>query len=270
MSRVSRTAKRTIGGSASRWVRLGFATVVLVVAASALAFASSGGGGSVRACVDRETGVIRLTGARTCPGGSLLIAWNQNATPGPRGSVGAPGDGGPAGPAGPRGGVGPAGEKGSKGATGATGAPGEIGATGPRGAIGPAGQAGTAGPIGAAGPTGAPGPDGPTGSTGPAGVTGASGRAGPAGPNTLPGLEVVHESKVFISSSGGNSEYVTATCPAGDRVSAGGAESDLPYAILTASDANGSSAWQAEYRVLPGFAPSGMPITITAFAYCSR
>jgi len=53
-------------------------------------------------------------------------------------------------------------------------------------------------------------------------------------------------------------------------VSAGGAKSDLPYAILTASDANGSSAWQAEYRVLAGYAPSGTPITITAFAYCSR
>jgi hypothetical protein len=86
----------------------------------------------------------------------------------------------------------------------------------------------------------------------------------------LPGFEVVHASKVFISASGGNSEYVTATCPAGKQVSAGGAESTLPYAILTASDANGSNAWQAEYRVLPGFAPDGRPIEITAFAYCSE
>jgi hypothetical protein len=263
-------AKRMIGGFAPRWIRLGFATAALVIATAAVAFASSGGSGRVRACVDRGTGVIRMSGARACPGGTFAIAWDQTAPPGPRGARGAPGDRGPTGPPGPQGRAGSSGGEGAKGATGATGAPGELGAAGPRGATGPTGPAGTPGPTGAAGPAGAIGAQGPGGSTGPAGAAGAIGPAGPAGVPTLPGLEVVHGSKVFISSSGGNSQYVTATCPAGKQVSAGGAESSLPYAILTASDANGSSAWQAEYRVPPGFAPDGTPIKITAFAYCSE
>jgi hypothetical protein len=273
MSRLSRAAiaRRMIGWSASRWLGLGFATTVLLVASAAIAVASSGGdGGRVRACVDRGTGVIRLSGARSCPRGSFMVAWDKAAPTGPSGVGGAPGAIGPAGPAGSAGRVGPTGGEGAKGATGATGAAGEVGATGPPGAIGPTGPAGASGPAGAAGPAGPSGAQGPAGSTGPVGPAGPIGAAGPSGPNTLPGLEMVHNSKVFISSSGGNSEYVTATCPAGKQVSAGGAHSTLPYAIITASDANGSSAWQAEYRVLPGFAPSGTPIVITAFAYCSE
>jgi uncharacterized repeat protein (TIGR02543 family) len=82
----------------------------------------------------------------TCPGGDLLVTWNQIGPLGPAGPQGPQGLLGPTGPQGP---TGPAGPQGAKGDTGATGLAGPPGATGPSGPPGPAGLPGPQGPPGA-------------------------------------------------------------------------------------------------------------------------
>lgn len=92
---------------------------------------------SIRACVDRATGDMRIPRSdRPCFARERPIVWSITGPPG------APG---PAGPSGPQGSPGPAGP------------PGPAGAEGAPGARGPSGPTGATGPIGPSGPTGDPG-----------------------------------------------------------------------------------------------------------------
>ncbi len=112
---------------------------------------------TIRACVDRKTGDVRIFRNGTCKDSEKLLTWAIEGPPGPPGPMGA------------------AGPQGDPGATGAQGPAGERGARGPAGATGPSGSPGPSGP---SGPSGAPGDPGPSGSPGPSGPSGPPGPAG--------------------------------------------------------------------------------------------
>jgi hypothetical protein len=129
------------------------AAIAAMTVVGGATFVNAGSSGdTIMACVNRNTGAIRIVKSSFC-GSPLenLLTWN---------------DGGTAGPAGPNG---------------------ATGATGPQGASGPPGPASTGTPIpGPSGPTGPTGPagsgaSGPSGPTGPEGATGPEGPTGPAG-----------------------------------------------------------------------------------------
>jgi hypothetical protein len=131
-------------------------SAALIGGATTLVHAQSTTSSTVRACVNRNTGAIRIVTSGAC-GSPLesLVTWNQQ---------------GPTGPTGPRGG---------------TGVQGPSGASGPTGLLGPTGGTGVPG---IQGPTGLSGPLGPSGGTGPAGVTGPTGATGAAGTDATPTL----------------------------------------------------------------------------------
>jgi len=139
------------------------APAAALATAGGVAYAEATGGPTfLTACVNNQTGVVRIIDLDT--GGTCLtkpapLAEHQIKL-GLNGPPGAPG------------------------APGAAGSPGPVGATGKAGATGPAGSAGAAGATGsqgAAGPDGPAGPTGNLGADGPAGRPGASGKSGPAG-----------------------------------------------------------------------------------------
>ena len=78
-------------------------------AAGAAAPAATQAVGSISACANKQTGVLRLLSKGKCAASEVLITWNQT------------------GPRGPKGDRGDTGATGSAGATGDTGAPGEKG-----------------------------------------------------------------------------------------------------------------------------------------------
>ncbi len=100
---------------------------------------------TIRACVDRKTGDVRIFRNGTCKDSEKLLTWAIEGPPGPPGPMGA------------------AGPQGDPGATGAQG---------------PAGERGARGPAGATGPSGSPGPSGPSGPSGPPGPAGGFGAYG--------------------------------------------------------------------------------------------
>jgi Collagen triple helix repeat (20 copies) len=79
--------------------------------------------GVISACLDRESGRIRVIDAsvRTCHHEETLLTWNQIGPQGPQGIQGPQGAPGPAGPAGQQGPVGPAGPTGPQGPSGPAG-----------------------------------------------------------------------------------------------------------------------------------------------------
>lgn len=141
------------------------AGLVTVVSATAIGIASSDvsslattddrASTSIRACVDRATGDMRIPRSnRPCFARERPIVWSITGPPG------APGPAGPQGPQGSAGTAGPPGPAGADGAPGARGPSGPTGATGPTGPTGPQGDPGPTGadgPIGPAGPQGDPG-----------------------------------------------------------------------------------------------------------------
>ena len=124
---------------------------------------------TIRACVDRKTGDVRIFRNGTCRDSEKIVEWAMQGPPGPQGPQGNPGD---------------QGARGQDGATGATGPAGPIGPRGPAGGAGPPGPQGDPGPTGSPGPSG---PAGPQGDPGPTGSPGPSGPSGPAGPSGAPG-----------------------------------------------------------------------------------
>ena len=134
---------------------------------------------TIRACVDRKTGDVRIFKNGACNDNEKVVEW---AIQGPAGPQGPRGDTGPRGEAGASGPTGPAGPMGPGGPRGPAGAPGPSGSPGPSGEPGPTGSPGPSGAPGPSGPAGDPGPSGPAGPTGPAGDPGPSGPAGPSGP----------------------------------------------------------------------------------------
>lgn len=171
--------------------------------------AQSNGGSTIQACVNRNTGAVRIVTSSHC-GSPLetLVTWNQQGpagATGPAGRDGSPGRDGRPGRDGETGSTGPAGPSGQPGVAGATGATGLQGATGPggSGSVGPSGLPGAAGASGVAGASGATGATGLTGSgsAGPTGATGASGTAGASGVAGPTGATGVGGGAFFTSSA---------------------------------------------------------------------
>lgn len=149
----------------TRTTSLAAASAILALAVGGGALASASGkhpsGGELRACVQKQTGKLRLVRDDTdCRRHERFVTWNVS------GPAGAPG---------------PAGEPGPPGAPGETGPAGAQGDTGPSGAQGAIGPAGPQGLAGANGKDGAPGEQG---EPGPAGDAGSQGPAGPVGPSS--------------------------------------------------------------------------------------
>ncbi|MFA5494714.1 MAG: hypothetical protein WC247_08035 [Porticoccaceae bacterium] len=185
---------------------------------------------------------------------------------GPAGVAGPTGPTGAAGPAGATGDTGPTGPTGATGEAGPTGAQGDAGATGPTGATGPQGDTGPAGPAGPAGPQGSIGPAGPqgiqgdTGLTGTTGATGATGATGPAGAAGSFNQILRQKSSSIVL----DSELVTASCPAGYRVTGGGCNSESPanfwlYSTYPSSD----TAWTCDVW-------TDEPVTVDVYALCAN
>lgn len=144
----------------------------VLAAIGGVAYAESAGGPTfLTACVNNQTGVVRIidpAGGGACLTKPAPLAEHQIKL-GLNGAPGTPGSPGPNGSTGPTGLSGPAG---ATGAAGQDGAPGPAGAPGADGAIGPAGPAGAQGPHGPAGQAGAPGKPGPAGPQGSPGAQG--------------------------------------------------------------------------------------------------
>jgi len=101
------------------------AAALIVVGTSALALGILGGGGTIDACYEPTTGVVRLIdpeAGEACLTVERSISWNQAGPQGPQGPQGAQGPQGPQGapgPQGPQGLQGPAGPEGPVGPAGA-------------------------------------------------------------------------------------------------------------------------------------------------------
>ena len=165
----------------------------------------------------------RCSTARTCSRWRAATATSERATffvttNRPQILEGKEGPTGPQGAAGPPGPEGPKGDKGDKGDTGAQGAQGPQGEKGAVGLQGPAGPQGFAGPQGVTGPMGLQGAQGSMGPMGPIGPAGTQGAAG------ISAYERLVSDSGTLQMNPGVSSFVTAVCPAGKRVIAGGHE----------------------------------------------
>ncbi len=137
------------------WVVVAGALGMLASSASPIAASGERASTTIRACVDRATGDMRIPrSARPCYQREREITWSIAGPPGPAGPQGPAGSQGPAGAQGPPGAQGPTGTAGGPGPAGPAGSPGGPGPAGPAGPAGPEGTAGPAGPIGPAGPAG--------------------------------------------------------------------------------------------------------------------
>jgi len=159
--------------------------IVPVVGAASWVAASESPSPTIHACVQRDSGQVRIIAANErCRRSESALDWNAE---GPAGPSGAAGGNGPAGPKGDPGPKGDTGSKGDPGLKGDPGAAGPAGADGPAGATGTQGQMGPMGPQGDTGPAGADGPAGPAGAQGDMGPMGPQGNTGPAGADGLTG-----------------------------------------------------------------------------------
>jgi hypothetical protein len=103
-------------------------------------------------------------------------------------------------------------------------------------------QTGPQGPAGAPGPQGAPGPAGPPG---PQGATGPQGQPGTTSPAGVAGYEIIstHEALPLNGSI-----EVTATCPTGKRVIAGGYVAPSVLDMASSSRPEGDKGWRVEFK----------------------
>jgi hypothetical protein len=93
---------------------------VVTFAMSGFAVAATGPGGTIHACFQKKSGLLRV--AARCSKKEQALVWNQNGVPGPRGLRGAQGNQGPQGAQAPQGAQGPLGPPGPQGpATGPAG-----------------------------------------------------------------------------------------------------------------------------------------------------
>ena len=167
--------------------------IVPVVGAASWVAASEDSSATIHACVQRDSGQVRIVSAgEDCRRSETALDWNAE---------------GPAGPAGAAGLAGPA---------GAAGAQGEMGPAGPQGDAGPAGATGDPGP---AGPQGEAGPAGPAG---PQGEAGSAGPAGPQGPAGAPGISGWEQRTAFATVSAGGTASAVVRCTSGKQVFGGG------------------------------------------------
>lgn len=134
-------------------VAAGFSSAVIAGGAAVAQNSSNAAGSTVRACVKKTDGTVRVIGAKgKCRSNERLVQLAQGGLQGA--STGTPGIQGPPGTAGAAGAAGAKGDPGAAGAAGAPGAKGDTGAQGAQGAQGPAGPRGPQGPVGPQGPAG--------------------------------------------------------------------------------------------------------------------
>ena len=260
-----RGSSARFGGAKSRAV---LAAVAVAATSAAIwatgAVATSSASGKINACVNNNTGAVRIVGKRgKCRSGERKLSWSV----GGRGPAGAPGARGPSGPPGARGptgaGGGPPGPTGSRGPTGPPGAKGAPGPPGPPGANGAPGPPGSRGPTGA---NGAPGPRGPTGPPGPPGPTG-PGPARPAGSQIITATTPTSPASLV---SNAETNLSTATCPVGTILLGGGAaiaQSGNTFGAIEISEPVGDTAWQAK-AIVTSTDDTGS-LRVKAYAVCS-
>ena len=177
--------------------RLMLAVVVLAASLGVGAVATAHGGDTtlIHACVNKNSGGLRLVGENEeCKPAESALDWNIQ---------------GPVGP------VGPQGLQGPKGDTGAVGPIGTQGELGPQGPAGPKGD------------PGATGPQGPAGPKGDTGATGATGPQGPAGANGVTGYQALHgfygeEGMTRADVPAFQSKEIIMFCPSGKKAVGGG------------------------------------------------
>ena len=120
--------------------------VMTAAVVGGVAMAQTDGAGIIVACVNDQSGNVRIVGAESdCRANETARTWNEQ---GPKGDTG---DTGPQGLPGAAGATGPAGPQGPKGDTGDTGPQGLPGAKGDTGPAGPQGPQGLQGPQGVPG-----------------------------------------------------------------------------------------------------------------------
>lgn len=235
--------------------------ILPVVGAASWVAASENPAPTIHACVQRDSGQVRIVGANEqCRRSETALAWNAEGPAGPAGAAGpagpaaAPGDIGPAGPAGDPGPAGPA------GATGNAGSQGEMGPVGPQGEVGPAGPQGEPGP---AGPQGATGPAGPQGDPGPAGSV------GPAGPAGTPGISGWEQRTAFTTVSAGGTGSMTVRCTSGKQVFGGGFASPGTGIAIVESHPATVSAGQSPGWIVWARNTGAADTTLTVYALCA-
>jgi hypothetical protein len=108
--------------------RLGAFTLGVVITAAsvgAVSFVNAAGNGTLKACANKTTGVMRYIAKGSCKKTEILLLWNQmgpSGLPGSSGTAGAKGDTGTAGAKGDTGAAGPQGLQGTPGSNGAASA----------------------------------------------------------------------------------------------------------------------------------------------------
>ena len=131
-----------------KFTRLGAFTlgvVITAVSVGAVSFVNAAGNGTLKACANKTTGVMRYISKGSCKKTETSLSWNQMGPTGLSGSAGTKGD---TGAAGTKGDTGSKGDTGTKGDTGDTGAKGDPGAAGTKGDTGNAGAKGDTGAAG--------------------------------------------------------------------------------------------------------------------------
>lgn len=121
---------------------------------------------------------------------------------------------------------------------------------------------GPTGPAGAPGPTGPAGPVGPAGEPGPIGPAGPIGATGPAGPVSFAALGATWVTATGTTPTG--RVQLTASCPTGQVVIAGGASHSNDLALLrNSAPTDDRAGWAVRFNAAA--ATSG---TATAYALC--
>ena len=114
--------------------------VITAVSVGAVSFVNAAGNGTLKACANKKTGVMRYISKGSCNKKTeTSLSWNQMGPQGMSGSAGTNGI---------------AGAKGDTGAAGAAGAKGDTGTTGTKGDTGDTGAKGDTGVAGSSSPTG--------------------------------------------------------------------------------------------------------------------
>jgi hypothetical protein len=114
--------------------------VITAVSVGAVSFVNAAGDKQLKACANKNTGVMRYISKGSCKKKTeTSLSWNQMGPQGSSGSSGAAGAKGDTGAAGTKGDTGAAGAKGDTGTTGAKGDTGTKGDTGAAGASSPTG-----------------------------------------------------------------------------------------------------------------------------------
>jgi hypothetical protein len=216
----------------------GTALMALTGTAGVAAAVSASSSSELKACVHKETGLMRKVGSGDkCKKVEKAITWNMEGDRGARGPAG------------------PAGEQGDTGIQGETGEQGDQGIAGEQGEVGEQGEAGDDGDTGATGPAGP---------TGPAGAAGATGAAGSDGEDGVSGwLKITGAESAAIAAN--DDVTATATCTGGRKVLGGGYSIATPAGdeMVTTNAPTSDTVWTVTASSVTGGGK------VTAYALCA-